>query len=186
MARLKGMSALASLALLGTVATVFSPHVAHAASAQVTPAHYMNGGNGCAVTKVQLNGTQSPSVTCAVAAGQTQPDISGGQQCDGTSVILFQDVGYSGNRICFYGYGTANLGQFWISPAENWNDEVSSFTNGNAFAGNLYTNNDRNGTPFAINFNQGVYDLRPYGYSDVASSICLRGPGVACGNPGSN
>jgi len=215
MARSTLKSALASLALVGTLSVAAVPRATHAASWP-----YLNPPN-CIGTSVVLRGNLPPTVTCLLyaadatpttvagatsgivlgqqiarhpfvvdgarpaSAGRQRPNIQPGA-CSSSAMEFFENYNYGAPYICFFGYGTADLYAFGDGHGGNFNDDISSYVNGNVYAGNLYADPDRSGRYIPIDFNAHGYNLTDQGFNDVATSVCIRGPGVACGNPGSN
>lgn len=170
-------SALASIAVVSMFAIAMPAGVTHATRPQAAPVGGDHVGANCLVLRVQLNGDQPVVATCLQAtpvSGHSGtapgPNIST-RACATTDVHLYLDAGYAGPVICFYGYGTTNLTDYWLDLLTSWNDQASSFTPGN-WSGKFYWNTNGSGSYWLFAAGLGGGNLTGV-WNDQVSSLCI-------------
>ncbi len=197
MARFTLKSVLVGVALVATLGSVSLPK---AVQAQAPRVHLAS--RGCTLTVVDLHGTDpatwhapqpsdcnnasnpdAPRNGLAPSNG-VSPDQSPDTNCSPSSMFFYSDINKGGQTLCVNGSGWLDLG------GGSWNDTISSFVNGNTFAGNAYENNQAQGlgAHIPVYFRGSVMDLRNtdingtnYGnWNDRISEICADGAGVGC------
>lgn len=93
----------------------------------------------CAVVEVRQNGDRPPTRVCLNQAPTEAPTALAGNtfwysqtSCPSWALKLYSDPNWSGNRICFWGYGTVNLEDysFGYVPWRNWSNKISSYKTG--------------------------------------------------------
>jgi hypothetical protein len=183
LAALLGAAVLA-LALAATASADGPPGRGPSGGPAPTPAPI---GEGCAVLRVQLNGSQPATHTCLARTPDgpgTEPSTPetegiGTSYCWPSSVILFENQYYSGKSICFDGWGTVNLSNYmlritpWPPFYWTWDDKVSSFSAGGTVR--FYEYKDARGAAFT-RFATQRQPTMPYGWDNRVSSLCLPNP----------
>ena len=139
---------------------------------------------GCAVLRVRLNGAQPATRTCLaqtldareVDAAAPDPAAGAVSGCYSSDLKLYQHTKFGDQRICFYGYGSANLANYLLyswQPFSSWTDQVSSFITGEHVV-HFYEHDTWRGERLRY----APYQSRAYmpsGWNDRISSLCFPG-----------
>ena len=140
----------------------------------------------CAVLRVQLNGDQPATQTCTARGTADQgTDPSAPAAISGTSNCLAGDLMFTehrnggGKRLCFYGYGMANLENYLLNvvPVRTWDNQAGSFHSGYN-TGKFYNYRNGGGAQYSFSFAQTIFDLGSW--NDRISSVCIYNAAAPC------
>jgi hypothetical protein len=139
----------------------------------------------CAVLRVQLNGDQPASHTCLAPAkaergtDRSAAAIGGTSNCVAGDLMFTEHRNGGGKRLCFYGYGMANLENYLLNvfPPRTWNDQASSFHSGYN-TGKFYQDRNGGGSQYSFSFAETFFNLGSW--NDRISSVCIYNAAAPC------
>jgi hypothetical protein len=140
----------------------------------------------CAVLRVQLSGAQPATRTCIAhgtaeqGRGPSAPAAIGGTtSCMAGDLMFTEHRNGGGKRLCFYGYGMANLGDYLLNafPYRTWDDQASSFHSGYN-TGKFYNYRNGGGSQYSFSFAETIFNLG--GWNDRISSVCIYNAAAPC------
>ncbi len=136
--------------------------------------HGRTAGITCHTTKVVLNGTNPPSVSCVdTTSGGISPNtVQTG--CNPGDLYIFDGPNQNApERACFSGQGTVDLYNIpWgACCGQNWDNRAESYSAGSWY-GKFYTDSGSGGAHWVFSPSNTVYAFNS-AFKDQASSLCL-------------